>query len=265
MAEPTTSTGTATSPPTQQHRLVILYGVGGLSDVGRHAIVAALERADVQHITILTQHPNLITDATAKWNCGCPEPHIFSDSDKERMTIVPIESWTKNPDMFVTYFQNATAVISALGNRQPFFGHYDATDGNNAVISAMEQIKELKRVVICTSVGIEEDHPPLEFFAMGRYALSVMFMTCSKRNFKDLTTMERAYKNTDPNDIDYLLVRPVGLGEDIKPVNKYVIQKKKFEDKLGFDMAKLDCARYMVEEAIHATRHREAVVIGSEP
>ena len=70
-------------------------------------------------------------------------------------------------------------------------------------------------------------------------------------------------KATDESNIDYLIVRPVGLGEDIKPVNKWAIQKTKHVDKLHFDMAKLDCARYMVEEAIHPTRHRDAVVIGA--
>ena len=248
------------------NRLVILYGVGGLSDVGRHAIWAALERDDVEHVTILTRHPKLILEET-KWNCACPEPHIFKVTDKGRMTIVPVQSW--KDDDIIAHFQNATAVITALGNRQPFFGHYEATDGNDAVLHAIQEVHkttkkdDLKRVVICSSVGIEEDWPPLEFFAMGRVALSAMFLTCSKRNFQDLTTMERQYKTSDETKIDYLIVRPVGLGEDVKPVNAWMIQKKKHEDKLGFDMAKLDCARYMVEEAIRPTRHREAVVIGA--
>jgi len=67
------------------------------------------------------------------------------------------------------------------------------------------------------------------------------------------------------DDVDYLLVRPVGIGEDVTPVNSWVLQKKKFEDVLGPNMAKLDVARYMVEEAIRPTRHRDAAVIGAEP
>jgi hypothetical protein len=115
-----------------------------------------------------------------------------------------------------------------------------------------------------TSVGIEEDWPPLEFFKPGYYILSCLFMSLAKPSFRDLTEMERACKATNANEIDYLLVRPVGLGEDVKPVNKWLLQKKKYEEVLHFDMAKLDCARYMVEEAIHPTRKREAVVIGAE-
>jgi NAD(P)H-binding len=243
------------------HRLVILYGVGGLSDVGRHAILAALERNDVEHITILTKHPHLLDEK--KWNCGCSESHVLSDSEKARMTIVPVESWKDQTETLVAHFQRATAVVAALGNRQPFFGHYEAADGSAAIINAMEQTQDLNRLVLCSSVGVEEDWPPLEFFGMGRFALSLMFMTCSKSNFKDLTVMERNLKSTSEADVDFLIVRPVGLGEDIKPVNKWAIQQAKHKDRLGFDMAKLDCARYMVEEAIRPTRHRDAAVIGA--
>ena len=243
---------------TISHRLVVLYGVGGLSDVGRHAVQAALERPEVQHITVLTLHPQLLEES--RWNCGCPEPHVFTDVDRARMTVVPVKTWS-NPAELVSHFEGATAVVSCLGNRQPLFGHYESADGNMAVIHAMEQLKDLKRVVVCSSVGIEEDWPPIEFFKMGHYALSCLFVTFSRRNFNDLTKMERAYKAT--NDVDFLFVRPVGLGEDIKPVNRWALQREKNVDALHFDMAKLDCARYMVEEAINPTRHRGAVVIGA--
>jgi NAD(P)H-binding len=242
------------------HRLVVLYGVGGLSDVGRHAIPAALERNDVEHITILTRYPKLIEES--RWNCGCPEPHAFSDADKARMTVVPVQAWS-NPADLVSHFAGATAVISCLGNRQPLFGHCESADGNAAVIHAMENIKDLKRVVVCSSVGIEEDWPPLEFFKLGYYAMSCLFMTLSRSNFNDLTKMERAYKSTSEDEVDFLFVRPVGLGEDIVPVNRWAVQQQKNVDTLHFDMAKLDCARYMVEEAINPTRHRGAVVLGA--
>jgi NAD(P)H-binding len=247
-----------------KNRLVILYGVGGLSDVGRHAILAALERSDVEHVTVLTQHPELLGQET-RWNCGCETPHVISESDQARLTIVPVKSWKDDTTSITPHFQGATAVISCLGNRQSFTGHWVSAAGNEAVIRAMQQTENLHRVVICSSVGIEEDWPPLEFFKPGYYILSCLFMSFSYFAFRDLTKMERAYKATAETDIDYLLVRPVGIGEDVKPVNKWVLQKKKYEDVLHFDMAKLDCARYMVEEAIHPTRHREAVVIGAEP
>lgn len=250
------------------HRLVILYGVGGLSDVGRHAVQAALERSDVASVTVLTKHPEMLDDPD--WKCGCETPHAFTDADKERLKIVAVnnkQSWQQQEGEeagIASHFRDATAVVSCLGNREPLRGHRDAAEGNDAVIKAMQQNANLKRVVAITSAGIEEDWPPLEFFKPGYYILSFLFMTLSRPSFRDLTKMERAYKATAEADIDYLLVRPVGLGEDIKPVNKWALQRKKYEDALHFDMAKLDCARFMVEEAINPTRHRQAVVIGAE-
>jgi len=242
------------------HRLVILYGMGGLSDVGRHAVQAALERSEVERVTILTQHPELLQESN--WKCGCPEPHAFSEQDQKRMTVVPVKSW-KDDDL-IPHFQGATGVVSCLGNRQPLVGHWVSHLGNEAVIKAVQQTDGLKRVVVCTSVGVEEDWPPIEYFGIGKWILGTIF-TLQFVMFRDLTKMERAYKATSETDVDYLLVRPVGIGEDVLPVGKWVLQKEKYKDNVGINMAKLDVARYMVEEVINPTRSRKAVVIGPGP
>lgn len=249
------------------HRLVVLYGMGGLSDVGRHAVQAALERSteEVEHVTVLTEHPKLLLDET-NWKCSCPEPHHFTESDRQRLTVVTVNSW-KN-DNLAPYFQEATAVVSCLGNRQAFVGHWVAHQGNQAVIRAIQQQQQqlqqhkLTRVVVCSSVGIEEDWPAMEMFLPGKIFLSVVFMTIGNILFRDLTAMERAYKATKEEEIDYLFVRPVGIGEEMEPVGKWVLQKEKYKHDIGFNMAKPDVARFMVEEAINPTLHRKAVVIG---
>lgn len=250
----------------QDHRLVVAYGVGGLSDVGRHAILAALARPEVAHVTVLTQFPAMLEEKN--WKCGCDAPHSFSEEDKKRLTIFSVPSWD-DKETLLPYFNGATAVVSCLGNREAFRGHRDAAPGTEAIVHAMKQNSQpdhrLTRLVAITSVGIEEDWPPLEFFRPAYYILSALFLTIAKPGFNDLTKMERLVKATTEEEIDFLFVRPVGLGEDVKPVNGWVLQKKKYEDTLHFDMAKLDCARYMVEEAIKPTRHRGAVVIGAEP
>ena len=86
-------------------------------------------------------------------------------------------------------------------------------------------------------------------------------LTC-KKSFQDLNEMEVAYKDSP---LDYLFIRPAGLGEDVVPVNKWSIQKEKFKDVVGKNMAKMECARYMVQEDLNPTRHKTAVMIGSEP
>jgi hypothetical protein len=237
-------------------RLVVLYGTGGLSDVGRHAVQAALERSDVGSIKVLTQHPQLLEESN--WKCGCEKPHEFSKQDRQRFEVIPVKSWTD--DDLGSHFAGATAVVSCLGNRQPFIGCWVANEGNQAVIKAMKANKVTRAVVISSS-GIEEDWPPMEFFWGGKI-LALMFVTISRQAFQDLTMMERALRNSE---LDYLLVRPVGIGEDVVPVEEWYLQREKHKDVLSCNMAKLDLARFMVEEAVNPSKHAEAVVVGAKP
>jgi hypothetical protein len=270
--------------------IVILYGVGGLADVGRHAILAGLERSmdtnnddDIGHITILTQHPNLITDDNTDWNCGCnnqPNHQLTEDHIQQKITIVPIESSWKETDLSPYLQGDNTTIISCVGNRQPFFGHYDATEANESLIRAMTKRQNDEsngnnnnnnnnknvsfRVIVMTSCGVNEDWPALEFFIIGRIAMFIIFTMLARTMYRDLSTMERLYQSS-PDYIDYLFIRPVGLSEDVQPINQWVIQTQKYKHPLGIEMSKLDVARYMVEEALQPTRHRDAVVIGSDP
>ena len=78
-------------------RLVILYGVGGLSDVGRHAVQVAVEKrvkGEIQGLTVLTPNPELLDEPN--WNCGCPEPHKFTKEEKDLFNLVPVTDW-KDP------------------------------------------------------------------------------------------------------------------------------------------------------------------------
>lgn len=238
-------------------RLVILYGgTGGLSDVGRHAVQAALERSDVESIKVLTQHPQLLEESN--WKCGCERPHEFSEQDRQRFEVIPIKSW-KNDDLG-SHFADETAVVSCLGNRQPFIGAWVSNEGNQAVIKAMKANK-ITRAVVISSSGVEDDWPPMEYHWGGKI-LSFLFLTIAHQAFQDLTMMERAYRDSG---LDYLLVRPVGIGEEVVPVGEWYLQKEKHKDVLSCNMAKLDLARYMVEEAINPSKHAEAVVVGAKP
>ncbi|KAL7569329.1 hypothetical protein ACA910_016871 [Epithemia clementina (nom. ined.)] len=243
-------------------RLVILYGKGGLSDVGRHAMQVALEEGSaVESIKVLSRYPDLLREDN--WNCSCPNPHSYPTDPK--VEVVKIDSW--KTDRIDQYLADATAIISCLGNRQPELSKaWESEEGNKALLQALPKGKKC-RVVIMTSVGVEEDWPPMEFIGFVKIILSIMFiLPCISRGaYRDLTQMERAYRATAPEDVDFLLVRPVGLGEDVKPVGKWWLQKEKYKDAVGGNMAKLDCARFMVQEALNPTKHREAVVIGSDP
>lgn len=291
--------------------LVILYGIGGLSDVGRHAILAALEQNEqevpnmmktteetnepktiVDKITVFTEYPELLDETD--WECGCPEPHTNpAKSHPDIVHVVKVDNWKdpSNVDTLASYIEKSDGVISCLGHRQPGRKYPKlierglvAADGNKQLIEAIRQASNDKknsrnkprRVVVMSSVGIQEDWPPMEFHWAGKIMKFIYKRTKASLAFDDLNEMEVAYKNYNENileddgsadnnnKIDYLFVRPTGISEDAIPVGTWLLQKEKFHDAVGMNMAKMDVARYMVQEAINPTKHFGGVVIGSE-
>lgn len=232
--------------------------------MGRHAVQVAVEKKksqEVEQITVLTRYPELLDETN--WKCGCSEPHRFSEDDKKLFSLVHVKDWSDKT--LATHFKDATAVISCLGNREPTMmgvnpDSWEAFDGNQAVISAMKEYS-IERAVVMTSTGVNEDWPCMEYHWTGKI-MSLMFMTCARKPYKDLATMEDAYRAAS-DQLDFLLVRPVGIGEDELPVNTWKLQREKCKDKeMGIGMAKLDVARFMMQEALNPTKHKEAVVIG---
>jgi uncharacterized protein YbjT (DUF2867 family) len=200
-------------------------------------------------VKVITKYPELLEESN--WNCGCPEPHSY---DEKRVTVIPVKSY----DNIESYFKGSDGVVCCLGNRQPFYGHNDAYDGTQAVLKSMKA-NHIQRLVVLSSTGVEEDWPPMEFHWSGKI-FGPMLLTCSRAAFRDLTDMERAVR---ASEVDYLIVRPVGIGEDVAPVNQWKLQGEKYKDVIGFNMAKMDVARFMVQEAIEPTKHKEAVTIGA--
>lgn len=241
-------------------KLVILYSKGGLGDVGRHAVQAALERPnnEITEIKVLSQHIETLQEEN--WNCGCTEPHRFTDEDRKRIELIQVDSWDDNESL-LGHFEGAGAVISCLGNRQMTLGDRVGGEGSRMVVKAMKRHK-ISRALVMSSMGIGNDWPPLEYHWAGK-VLKLIFLSCGKKDYKDLAAAEEAFQSSS-KDIDYLIVRPVGLGEECVPRNKWLVQKEKYKDtSLDINLAKLDCARFMVEEALAPTRHRMEVVLGA--
>jgi hypothetical protein len=136
-------------------------------------------------------------------------------------------------------------------------------EGSLVVVKPMNEHK-IERVVIMSSVGIQDDWPPLEFHwefkALFFFFPQSMFLRMLP-DYKDLSDAEEAFLIS--KDINHLITRPVGLGEEVVPQNKWLVQKEKYKDKcLYLNMAKLDCARFMIDEALNPTRHKTAVIVG---
>mmetsp|Transcript_28658 Transcript_28658/g.40954 ORF Transcript_28658/g.40954 Transcript_28658/m.40954 type:complete len:275 (-) Transcript_28658:1297-2121(-) len=248
------------------HKLVVLYGIGGLADVGRHAILAGLEKNTVEHITVITEYPDMLDDQN--WECGCIDGHTnpFRDeAHSSKLTMVKIDSWKNEQPNLHEHFHEADAVISCLGHRQPGWKNKDlikkgltARDGNRQVIKAMEEAN-VSRVVTASSFGLNRGDKSWPHWASR--LMRIFFLTFMRKARKDLQAMENLFCESS---LDYLIVKPVGIGEDVVPAGKYFVQEPG-EEAVGGAMAKMDVARFMVDEAIQPTIVRGSKVVGSAP
>lgn len=238
--------------------IAVLFSKGGLGDVGRHAVLAAIERDDVSKVKVISQRTEMLEET--KWKCGCANNHGFTEEQHKRMEIIPIkDNWKSDISQ---HFHGVDAVVSCLGTRQPFLGERYATVGSKAVVNAMKA-NGISRIVSISSMGLAEDYPSMEFHWAGNI-MDGLFKTICRREANDLLGSEKNIKDESLN-LDFLLVRPMGLAEDLAPSGEWFVQKQKHQDIVGTNIAKMDCGRFMVEEALNPTRHRTAVVVGGDP
>jgi hypothetical protein len=251
---------------------------GGLSDVGRHAILAALENQLIDKITVITEYPEKLNETN--WDCGCVGGHTnpFDDSENaSRLEMVKIDTWKKEQTDLAKHFVGATGVVSCLGHRQPGWKNPELVKrglvaylGNKQVIAAMNAAK-VERAVVITSIALNGDKS-WPHWASG--VMGCLFRTFQRKSGFDLIKMEAAYLESSLN---YLFVRPVGIAEDKVPTGQYYLQQpgeKKsldvananiIEGIVGGNMAKMDTGRFMVDEAIHPSLHKTSRVVGSKP
>jgi len=214
------------------------------------------------------------------WECNCTGDHTnpFNDPDSaSKLELVEIDTWKNEHPELTKHFVGAVGVVSCLGHRQPGWKNPDlkrrglvAHDGNKQVIKAMMEAK-VDRVVVISSIAINGDK------SWPHWASKVMgclFSTFQRSAAKDLIGMEAAYTESP---LDYLFVRPVGIGEEVVPTGHYYLQQpgeKKSLDvtsgtiidgEVGGNMAKIDVARFMVDEAIRPTLHRTSQTVGAKP
>jgi hypothetical protein len=258
VAAATTKSSTESEPIT----LLIIYSSGDLGDVGRHAIAAALEFPP----TIVRQVRALSTNIKAlekrQWKCGCEEQHSVTESD--RLQLIQADCTTVNLDQ---YMEGVSAVISCLGNRRPFHDDCVAKLGTQGIMQAILRQRVTPRFVMLSSVGIAEDWPPMEWCREGQ-RLQGFFRTICWMQYQDLSGAELAIQQgaQTNEDFNFLIVRSVILDETTRPVGGWYVQVAKHKDHPPcLDLAKMDCARFMVEEAITPSIRRRAVVLGGVP
>ena len=249
--------------------IAIFFSSGAFGDCARHAILHALDDQRVAKILVYSSERNMSSLDEPNWKCGCKKDHGAEmkkspcSEDKLQLITVDVADAEEMTNGGKVDLSGVDAVISGLGNRQMFIGDRVARKGTKNIVVAMRDAN-VQRIVAMSSMGVNDDKPCMEWRSEGKF-MAALFKTVSRREYKDIAGMEKDLAATDASDINYLLVRPVGLGEECVPRDEYFIQKKKFEDELGPNMAKSDVAKFLLEEALDPTFERRAIVIGADP
>mmetsp|Transcript_44224 Transcript_44224/g.106981 ORF Transcript_44224/g.106981 Transcript_44224/m.106981 type:complete len:315 (+) Transcript_44224:313-1257(+) len=261
--------------------IAIFFSSGAFGDCARHTILHAIQQSDVAKLKIYSNNAtNMASLQEANWKCGCHKLVSAEKTDaihhgeqfqqylNDRGNTIVVEQTTVDVtnarEMEVKCdLMGVDAVISGLGNRQIWLGDRVARHGTRNIVAAMKRTSNCRRLVVMTSMGINEDEPGLEWRSEGKF-MAVLFRTICRREYKDLAGMETDLLN-EADDLDYVLVRPLGLGEGCIPRGEYFLQKQKGQDVLGPNMAKSDVVRFLSDQAITPTYMKQAVVIGADP
>merc|ERR1712176_1335824 len=139
--------------------------------------------------------------------------------------------------------EGAEAVITCLGNRQPSMERWCAM-GTQKVIGAMKT-KKIERLVSLSSFGIGEDFVKTSAITI---LWKTMLRTMLRSARKDLQGLEKAVSESQ---LDYLLVRPVGLDPSVSPKGSYnQLVSWDYDGKVDLGLSKSDAALFMLREAL---------------
>ena len=115
------------------------------------------------------------------------------------------------------------------------------------------------------AVGVEEDHKTNK---------EPMVMTASKQpeahhtksdtnNQKNVQQQQQQQQQRSSSLFDYLIVRVVLLEETCQPAGRWQVQRHKYTDEHPHhEISKLDCARFLVQEAVCPAWRNCAVLVG---
>lgn len=147
--------------------LGIIYSTGDIGDVGRHAVEAALEMPSsvIKQIKVFSINCSHSLLEDTDWKCGCRFSHDLYDRIDclNRIQVINVDC---SRDDFSHHFTDVDAVISCLGNRNPFHPDSVAKLGTQRIVKAMLD-NRIHRIVMLSSVGISNDWPPMEWSRSG--------------------------------------------------------------------------------------------------
>lgn len=238
--------------------VAILFGIkGGLSDVGKFAVEHALK---MQGVTVRPVALSLEAEEGSDYS-------IEVDIKDEQLKLQLKETFNgikyKTLDIgdpgaqgkLEEVFSGCDAVVSCLGNRQNKAIWCNL--GAQKVVAAMRS-QNVNRLVQLSSMGIGNDYLPMSAIKALWWC---MLRTSNKQSYKDLVAMEATVLSSD---VDFVIVRPMGIDPDEKPRGSWKILQRRGEGTLPITVAKQDVAQFMVTEALKPTLHRQCITIGKD-
>jgi len=247
----------------QAKTVAILYATkGGMGDVGKFAItLAGLDKPSLScNIKAIALSIEDSTEGTDKGlEVDVEDLELKKKTEKILGTmeenIVKIDVSKDSAEAEIgDAIDGSDAVISCLGNRQPNMERWCSL-GTEKVVGAM-QTKKIERLVSLSSMGIGEDFlktTPLTIL------WSVLLRSLLRSARKDLYGLEQ---RVSESDLDYVLVRPVGLTPSEPPQGSCDQLLSREDGTLQFMLSKSDAATFMLQEALAPTIHNRAVTIG---
>lgn len=236
---------------------VLFASNSGMGDVGRFAAMHGLKVG-----------PSLkIRPVALEW--GTPDPKIEADvtdgaaSGNERLKaafngvdIAQLDCTRADiKEQLMKELEGVDSVVACVGNRQPSMPRW--CEAGSRIIHDAMKAKEISRLVIISSVGIGEDFMPVGCFTL---FWSLLLHTAFRDARRDLTAMEKFVTGTD---LDYLVVKPMGLTPSEPPTGSHhIITKKGSGTFNSISVAKEDVGAFMLKEAREPSIHRTCVTIG---
>lgn len=234
--------------------IAVVFGkFGGLSDCGAYAALHAHRSQDVsvRIIALSAEATEGVFDGVNVDVADKTEKaHVHDAFQNIDVTAIDVHSADAQSQLNQA-FEGVTAVVSCNGNRQPFCSRHLELSARK--ITAAMKANNVKRLVQISSFGIGNVLVPnsgiLRFW-------SCLLATLIRSGRNDLNAMEQVVTNTD---LDYVLVRPVGVDPEAKPVGSWLVLSEPHVGPVDLSVSKSDVGSFMLQEAVTPTLHRTTI------
>jgi uncharacterized protein YbjT (DUF2867 family) len=147
------------------------------------------------------------------------------------------------------------AVIACPSNRQPKMERRAAASMRNIV--AGMRAAGVHRIVYVSTVGVDSKPMPWTWVGTLFGAMLATIIKSVKLDFREADAVVR------DSGLDYLIVRTMGLDPNAKPIGKWkVLPADDRKGPLAHNIAKADVGKFLLQEALQPTLHRQDVQIG---